>query len=212
MKYGESVHNLTMSVNATYTTYHAGRLGFHGRIYRAVMTGLKPLQKYHYRVGDSVILTYSEPRSFVSPPNKGTHLPRIHFAAFGDMGTYVPMGHKVSDALFDYHQKDPFDFVFMNGDIAYAGISSDKVGEVEPIWDLYGQMTEKWTSTVAFMPGVGNHEHFYNFSAYTNRYHLPKSEGSNGNFWFSFDYGQLHLVHLSSEHDNTKGSPQYLFL
>ena len=104
------------------------------------------------------------------------------------------------------------DFVFLNGDIAYAGMNSEKVGEVEPIWDLFGQQTEKWASTTAFMPGVGNHERYYNYTSYTNRYRLPKSEGSYNNFWFSFDYGQVHLVHLSSEHNYTKGSPQYIFL
>lgn len=62
------------------------------------------------------------------------------------------------------------------------------------------------------MPGVGNHEKYYNYSAYQHRYYLPRSEGSDDNFWFSFDYAQLHVVHISSEHSYELGSPQYKFL
>lgn len=64
-----------------------------------MLTGLKPLQKYYYKVGDTQLFSYSEIRSFVSGPNKGTELPKITFAMFGDMGTYAPMGHYVSNAL-----------------------------------------------------------------------------------------------------------------
>lgn len=94
------------------------------------MTGLNPLQKYYYKVGDHIALTYSEVRSFVAPPNKGSKLDRINIGVFGDMGTYAPMGHFVSQALYDYHIKNPLDFVFLNGDIAYAGMNSEKIGEI----------------------------------------------------------------------------------
>jgi hypothetical protein len=30
--------------------------------------------------------------------------------------------------MYDHGVKDPYDFVFLNGDIAYAGMSSEKVG------------------------------------------------------------------------------------
>lgn len=32
------------------------------------------------------------------------------------------------------------------------------------------------------------------------------------NLWFSFDYGQVHMIHFSSEHNYQKGSEQYKFL
>lgn len=70
------------------------------------------------------MFTYSQIRPFVSAPNKGTKLPRINFGVFGDMGTYAPMGHFVSKALEEFNKKDPLDFVFLNGDIAYAGMNS----------------------------------------------------------------------------------------
>jgi hypothetical protein len=57
------------------------------------MTGLKPHQKYYYKVGDHLLGMFSKPHSFISAPNKGTYLDRIHFSAVGDMGTYAPKGH-----------------------------------------------------------------------------------------------------------------------
>lgn len=61
---------------------------------------------------------------------------------------------------------------------------------------------------------VGNHERFYNWSAFTNRYKMPQNEalGSVGNFWYDFDYGNIHWVSLSSEHSLEDGSPQKIFL
>ena len=69
---------------------------------------------------------------------------------------------------------------------------------------------------VPWMVGDGNHERFYNWSAFTNRYQMPQSQAqenpSGGNFWYSFDYGNVHWVSASSEHDLTEGSEQLLFL
>ena len=62
------------------------------------------------------------------------------------------------------------------------------------------------------MPGVGNHESYYNYTSYFNRYRLPRNKPNQTNLWFSFDYGQVHMVHLSSEHPYEKGSEQYEFL
>lgn len=117
-------------VNATWTTYNKGNVGFHGRIYRAVLTGLEPNKRYFYKVGDQYLRMFSSAHSFHAPPNKGTHLDRIHFVAVGDMGTYAPMGHAVADTIYNHGVKDPFNFVFLNGDLAYAGMSSEKVGEI----------------------------------------------------------------------------------
>jgi hypothetical protein len=53
VQYGRFPLGLKEQEEASYTTYNVGHLGFHGRIYRAVMKDLKPLTKYFYRVGDA---------------------------------------------------------------------------------------------------------------------------------------------------------------
>jgi len=158
--------------------YNEGHIGFHGRIYRATLIELTPDCKYYYIVGDSTTGIFSEVHMFRSPPMLGQNLDRINIAVFGDMGTVVPLGYDVSQQLTRSHLSDPFDFVFLTGDIAYAGMNSEEEGELEPVWDLFGQLTEPWAAQIPFMPGVGNHEKYYNYSAYQHRYYLPRSEGS----------------------------------
>jgi len=46
----------------------------------------------------------------------------------------------------------------------------------------------------------------------SNRFVMPQSEGSNGVYWYSFDYGTVHTVMISSEHDMSQGSEQYAWL
>lgn len=39
----------------------------------------------------------------------------------------------------------------------------------------------------------------------------PQS-GGNGNFWYSIDYGHVHLTFMSTEHPYAPGSPQYQWI
>ena len=44
------------------------------------------------------------------------------------------------------------------------------------------------------------------------RFQMPESKLSNGVFWYSYDFGSVHTVVISSEHDLSHGSPQFDFL
>jgi hypothetical protein len=44
------------------------------------------------------------------------------------------------------------------------------------------------------------------------RFSMPKSNSSNGVFWYSYDFANLHTVMISSEHDLGKGSVQHAWL
>lgn len=44
------------------------------------------------------------------------------------------------------------------------------------------------------------------------RFTVPASNGSNGVFWYSHEYASVHTAFISSEHNLTKGSPQYIWL
>lgn len=114
--------NLNMIEKASITKHHLQNVSYHGVTYRAVMKNLKPSQRYYYKVGDIQTRTFSELKHFKSPPNKNSHLDEVRFAVFGDMGTYMPFGHMVSKMVTTMHSAKPYDFVFLTGDIAYAGI------------------------------------------------------------------------------------------
>jgi len=57
-------------------------------------------------------------------------LNEINLAVFGDMGTFAPCGHLVIHQIARDNFAKPYDFVFLTGDIAYAGIGSEKSGEI----------------------------------------------------------------------------------
>ena len=59
----------------------------------------------------------------------------------GDVGTFAPFGHMTLGQIARDNLENPFDFVWLTGDIAYAGVSSEKAGEIEPIWDIFGQLS-----------------------------------------------------------------------
>lgn len=66
------------------------------------------------------------------------------------------------------------------------------------------------------MVGNGNHERFYDWAAFKNRFTMPSNNNeaypSNLGFWYTFTQGNIQWIQISSEHDLTEGSEQNLFL
>lgn len=44
------------------------------------------------------------------------------------MGTFAPLGHMVTNQIVRDNLVKPVDFVFLTGDIAYAGMNNEQVG------------------------------------------------------------------------------------
>lgn|SRR5690554_5438949 len=44
------------------------------------------------------------------------------------------------------------------------------------------------------------------------RFHMPEYNGGSTNLWYSFDYGIVHCVVMSSEHDFRVDSQQYKWI
>lgn len=128
--YGTYPTKMNKKVYAISKTYDKGHIGFHGLIYKAIMIDLEPNKRYYYKVGDDDSYTFSEIKYFKSPPKKNVTLPEINIAVFGDMGTFAPFGSMVMNQISRNNFKKPYDFVFLTGDIAYAGVSSESKGEI----------------------------------------------------------------------------------
>lgn len=125
VEYGHIPGMLNQKAEGTYHTYNVGKVGgFHGRIYMAVMKDLHPLTTYYYRVGDLQTNTFSKLKYFTAPPLRVQALKELNIAVFGDMGTFAPFGHFVIDKIAKDHFIKPFNFVFLTGDMAYAGMNS----------------------------------------------------------------------------------------
>jgi hypothetical protein len=129
--YGNSSGSLDHNVQATTSTYKVptswfNPLGWQGWIHTALLTGLTPGQRYVYRVGGALL--NSSEFAFNAAPTP--HAERTtSFAIYGDQGTDMPLGFMTSDAMIEEHQRNPFDAVFVCGDLSYAGVDSS----IEPL-------------------------------------------------------------------------------
>lgn len=89
----------------------------------------------------------------------------------------------------------PYDFVLHGGDVAYGGTGA--VIEDESIWDVWADLVQVMSAHVPYMVVVGNHEHYYNWTSFRNRFRMPGffpgGYGGNESFWFSFDYGCVRM-------------------
>ncbi|KAL9652051.1 hypothetical protein ABK040_000392 [Willaertia magna] len=147
--------------------------------------------------------------------NKPIDLSKIkktfQFISYGDMDVHRD-GQDTIDNILEYHLKDS-DFIIHQGDIPYAW-QEDK-------WDIWFNLIEKIIANTPYMVCVGNHEEINGFISYKNRftnntkpYYLndfikdKKKEDNNSdikqetnNLYYSFNYGSIHFIALSSEHD-----------
>lgn len=110
-------------------------------------------------------------------------------------------------------------FAIHVGDLPYAWN--------EEKWDQWGDLMESITSKVPYMVTPGNHEGNRQFASYKNRFssivgdknsEVPsvsdpsKMLQGNGDFWYSFNFRNIHVVSISSEHPHDPSSEQYAWL
>ncbi len=235
MKAGQENWDTSTSVAAATSTYTVPKKWwpiFTGRIYSADMLGLEHSTQYVYRVGGyspaNTTMRYSDAFTFTAAPvidkNRSTTV-----ATLSDHGTFELLGFKTVDKMVNYYNSGDsnkaFDHVHVSGDLSYAGLSTafeplhiDKEDEFEHMWDLLGVQNQPVAARVPWMVTDGNHERFYDWAAYKARFTMPSNfverEGyaSNGNFWYTYQYGNAQWISLDSEADLDEGSPQISFL
>ena len=106
-----------------------------------------------------------------------------------------PTLHWLGDAVYQHE----VDVILHIGDICYAD-------GYQPSWDVALQKLEPVAAQVPYMTCPGNHEEFFDFAAYRNRFSMPTSIDNlsgvnrvNMTLYYSFDYGHAHFVGLNSE-------------
>jgi hypothetical protein len=192
-----------------------------GLIHDAVLTNLKPNQKYYYIYGDSAY-SWSSESSFVAAPVPGDN---INIIAFGDMGKGEEDGSSchwdekpalnTTNNIAKELSELQYNAVFHIGDISYAvGYASQ--------WDKFFETIQPLATQVPWMVCPGNHEADFNsFSwipvgdsygecgvPYFSRFNMP----NNNKPWYSFNLGPAHFTLMSTEHDFTVGSEQYNYI
>ena len=238
--YGQSPYNVFQySVIGTSSTYSAKDLcgppanlshnfinpGFLNDV---LLPGLKHNTRYFYKFG-GIGYRLSEVQNFTSSLPRGSDK-TFKFVVYGDMDvTAVPGAETTAKLVLKEAIKNGLSFVLHIGDLSYAmGLAY--------LWDEWMSLIEPYSSLVPYMVSIGNHEQvtgvgntkdpstrtrfMWNNAIHDSggecgipamyRFHMP----NNGNrlWWYSFDYGSVHLVQLSTEHDVRPGSEQYQWL
>ncbi|KAJ4970201.1 hypothetical protein NE237_003300 [Protea cynaroides] len=212
--------------------------GWHdpGYIHTAIMRGLEPLTCYYYRYGRDEV-GWSDQIPFCTPPAGGSS--ELGFFAFGDLGKaphdasvehYIQPGATiVTDAMvqevasgkldshFSYQEKK-VNSIFHIGDISYAtGFLAE--------WDFFLHQITPLASHLSYMTAIGNHERDYIDTG--SVYITPDSGGECGvpyetyfpmptiakdKPWYSIEQGPVHFTVMSTEHEWTSTSEQYLWM
>ncbi|KAF1789983.1 Metallo-dependent phosphatase-like [Phytophthora cactorum] len=181
---------------------------------------LKPDTYYYYQYGHEEH-ALSHVRRFKSRPSKSTKY--ANFIAYADMGAYVEPGSaSTAGRVYEDVMGGGYDsFLLHFGDISYAR-------SVGCIWDQFFHLIEPYATRLggkhdlsggmlpyggSFNPSWGN---FGIDSAgecgvpMHHRWHAPKT--GNWIYWYSFNYGGVHVIQMSTEHNWTRGSEQYEWL
>ena len=156
----------------------------------AELTGLAPDTVYYYRCGDGGV-DWSASAGFRTAPTAGSS-GEIKFAAMGDSrGGATTFGRIAASA----HDVQPA-FTVYTGDAVDSGSSPVQ-------WIAWFEAAGLLDSAAPLMPTLGNHEG--NAALYFEQFDLPGNER-----WYSFDWGNIHVVCLDTE--TTLGGEQAQWL
>eukprot|EP00698_Gefionella_okellyi_P020824 TRINITY_DN6617_c0_g1_i1.p1 TRINITY_DN6617_c0_g1~~TRINITY_DN6617_c0_g1_i1.p1 ORF type:complete len:564 (+),score=100.33 TRINITY_DN6617_c0_g1_i1:99-1694(+) len=234
VQYGRSsgaLHDTAVANTSTYTAHElcgapATTNGWMnpGLLHNAVLTGLAANTTYYYRVGEDVY-GWSDEFSFVSAPAV-TPSAAFKFIVYGDMGKgevdgsneHWPEPASLNTTSYVQKEIDQGNALVLHvGDISYAvGYSSQ--------WDEFMAQIQPIAARVPYMTCIGNHERDFPLSGsyyegtdsggecgvpYERRFRMPRP--SDDQPWYSFDFGSVHFILMSTEHNFEQGA-QYDFI
>lgn len=185
-----------------------------GFVHSVVLKDLKPNTKYYYRCGDEKF-GFSGEYSFITTngnPNEILFL--------GDMGVLRSgnVMQRIKEFIDDNFSKNQSSLVLHVGDIAYA---DDYPELYEKIFNHWFDLMQGIMPRAPYMVCPGNHDvgckfpicdpHNQNFRAYNVRFPMLPANNMNHSMFYSFNYGSIHVVSISTETDfpNAPFSPTF---
>ena len=180
--------------NAESYCYGNHSMAFH----MATMTGLPLGEEINYYVGTQNS-DMSEMYTFTTIDPSATNFEWISIADHGDSTE----GMDVSEAII---ADSAAQMVTISGDIAYAD------GD-QSAWDNWFNFQQDSMTSIPWVTAVGNHENEpgYEFAPYEHRFDSDQQIESE-TFWYSRNVPGVHMVYMSTEHDYSSGSTQYVWL
>ena len=196
LKYGTDTNYTGGTITSTeFNIYHQ---------HKVLLTGLEPDQKYYYQV--SVNNAAIEEGSFnTAPPIDETS---VTFFAYGDTRTYINKHNQVADRIMqDIEQHNlKQTFVINSGDLVSNG-DSESSWQSEFFNPQYTHITDM-LANLPYVTALGNHEgQGLLFEKY-----FPYPIFQNDRYYYSFNYGPVHVTVIDSETSFSPGSTQYNWL
>jgi hypothetical protein len=206
-----------------------------GNMHTVIMKDLKPATRYFYKFGSDKD-GWSSVYSFMSRPDASVKSAK--FIAYADMGV-DPAPAATSTAVRSYQDvMDGYDsFLLHFGDISYARGHAHMWDEffhlIEPYATRVPYMVSIGNHEYDYVTGGKNdpsgatatdgrmdfHPEWANYGSDSSGecsvpmfYRWDAPANGNSIYWYSFDYGGVHVIQISSEHDWRRGSKQYQWL
>lgn len=181
------------------------------RKHEVLLSDLKPSQKYYYSIGskDERFTPSEEQFHFVTAPPIGEYKP-TRIWVLGDSGTGNSKARQVMDSYIEVTKDKPTDFTLMLGDNAYKHASDREFQE--KLFDIYPEMLIK----TSLWSAVGNHDvETDDGEPYYEVFNFPMKAEAGGvasgtEAYFSFDYGNIHIVSLDSQTEDRSQDAEML--
>ncbi|OMJ81218.1 hypothetical protein SteCoe_18334 [Stentor coeruleus] len=160
-------------------------------IHTAIMTDLQADCYYEYTVG----IGYFWTESFVFSGRTPGHDINTSYKMmiFGDLGTHYH-GQKSLNLMKTMTETQEILGIMHMGDIGY-NLEYDQ----GLIGDKFLDMIKPIATTHAYMTMPGNHEQANNFTAYKQRFLMPRNEASqNSSYFYSLNIGHVHYICLNT--------------
>jgi len=178
-----------------------GSLRTNRTIHVVSINNLLPSTRYYYQCGDP-LQGWSDIYTFKTSASKDTLMDNLpmKLLMIGDMGT---TNTQALPAITEVVLNQDTDFIVHVGDFAY-----DMYEENGTRGDEFMRDIQTVSANTPYMVCHGNHESFYNFSHYTQRFRgQPSNTGtvwtSSGecpnNWYYSYNVGLIHFIALSTE-------------
>ena len=169
------------------------------------LDGLSPDTRYHYRVGSSA--GWSEDHTFSTAP-ADLCAPFTFGIAADNRGNFT--GTSLCWAtVYEAIVNEGVDFIINTGDLVEEGKNADE-------WGDFLETSAPWMATVPIIPSIGNHDDDDaegDGALYNKIFTLPRNSANQTEDFFSFDYGNVHFVNLSTStfnHDAYQMQLQWL--
>lgn len=192
------VNGRTFNAVSTRFSTARTRLPYDYYQHEAAISGLSPARSYPYELRVNGIVAASGSSFRTAPVNGSTR-----FIAFGDSG----IGSTAQRNLASRMNADTFDFAVHLGDIVYGSTNTTGPASYGTYQSWFFDIYRDWLKRKPFFPSMGNHDSRSdnnNGRAYLDLFVLPDEAGTgaypdHAERYYSFDYGQVHVVALDTE-------------